>query len=417
MATYMHTTVFNGSKGVDKKAITDLRLNATQMVRKVTDKLSEQRDFLQILTSADSFRGQAASALSNHITTVVIPIINNEIEACARFKEEAERIQSAYDEVDAASDAVINYEEVNAAAFRLANLTNNLHEPHKSLLSIESEVAAIAAGIPGLSFGVPMPNFQPIERAYKQYDSAGKKLIERCGQHDVRLTSTINALREQIALIANVAKSARRRMHGRIPAQTQADIDALAWRAIRGEFGNGQARKDALGDMYDEVQQRVNELWDVNGGPKPGVTQPTETDHTPLDVIRARRATTDPLLGAEWEPLARNLPFGAGADGSVYERINETRLNTDDLRLNRPIGGVYVDIQEIKKQSEGYYDWENFQADPRASRVANMLSPEAAREAQHLSIRKGLDGKVYGIDLTDDSTFDPNQYSRSTGGK
>jgi hypothetical protein len=38
------------------------------------------------------------------------------------------------------------------------------------------------------------------------------------------------------------------------------DIDDLARRVIRGEFGNGQARKDALGDLYSKVQKRVNEF-------------------------------------------------------------------------------------------------------------------------------------------------------------
>lgn len=38
------------------------------------------------------------------------------------------------------------------------------------------------------------------------------------------------------------------------------DIDALAWKVINGDYGNGQARKNALGDLYDRVQARVNEL-------------------------------------------------------------------------------------------------------------------------------------------------------------
>lgn len=38
------------------------------------------------------------------------------------------------------------------------------------------------------------------------------------------------------------------------------DIEDLARRTIRGEFGNGQARKDALGSNYDAVQKRVNEI-------------------------------------------------------------------------------------------------------------------------------------------------------------
>ena len=38
------------------------------------------------------------------------------------------------------------------------------------------------------------------------------------------------------------------------------DIDALARAVINGDYGNGQARKDALGSNYDAVQKRVNEM-------------------------------------------------------------------------------------------------------------------------------------------------------------
>ena len=37
-------------------------------------------------------------------------------------------------------------------------------------------------------------------------------------------------------------------------------IEALARRVINGEFGNGEARKKALGDLYPVVQAKVNEL-------------------------------------------------------------------------------------------------------------------------------------------------------------
>lgn len=39
------------------------------------------------------------------------------------------------------------------------------------------------------------------------------------------------------------------------------DVDAAALDVIRGKYGNGQARKDALGDDFDMVQKRVNEMY------------------------------------------------------------------------------------------------------------------------------------------------------------
>lgn len=38
------------------------------------------------------------------------------------------------------------------------------------------------------------------------------------------------------------------------------NIDELALAVIRGEYGNGQVRKERLGNLYDEVQAKVNEL-------------------------------------------------------------------------------------------------------------------------------------------------------------
>ena len=39
-----------------------------------------------------------------------------------------------------------------------------------------------------------------------------------------------------------------------------ADIDALARAVIRGDYGNGDERKRRLGSLYDAVQARVNQL-------------------------------------------------------------------------------------------------------------------------------------------------------------
>ena len=43
------------------------------------------------------------------------------------------------------------------------------------------------------------------------------------------------------------------------------DVDAMARRVIAGEFGNGDERKRRLGDRYSAVQRRVNEILDATG--------------------------------------------------------------------------------------------------------------------------------------------------------
>lgn len=46
------------------------------------------------------------------------------------------------------------------------------------------------------------------------------------------------------------------------------DIENLAKEVIRGNFGNGQERKDLLGENYEEIQKRVNELMKGSVGSK-----------------------------------------------------------------------------------------------------------------------------------------------------
>lgn len=41
---------------------------------------------------------------------------------------------------------------------------------------------------------------------------------------------------------------------------SDAEVESMALRTIRGEFGNGQVRKDILGDDYQEIQDKVNQL-------------------------------------------------------------------------------------------------------------------------------------------------------------
>lgn len=43
------------------------------------------------------------------------------------------------------------------------------------------------------------------------------------------------------------------------------DLEENARRVIRGDFGNGQARKEALGDRYTEIQNRINEIYKEKG--------------------------------------------------------------------------------------------------------------------------------------------------------
>ena len=100
-----------------------------------------------------------------------------------------------------------------------------------------------------------------------------------------------------------------------VPAQPAApDIEALAQAVIRGDYGNGDDRRAALGASYDAVQARVNEILGAGGGSSGGSG------------------------GADTEALARAVirgEYGNGEErrsrlGSLYDavqaRVNEILL-------------------------------------------------------------------------------------------
>lgn len=51
---------------------------------------------------------------------------------------------------------------------------------------------------------------------------------------------------------------------GRTPSQTTKSIVDLANEVIAGKYGDGQARKNALGSLYNDVQAKVNEILGAN---------------------------------------------------------------------------------------------------------------------------------------------------------
>lgn len=97
------------------------------------------------------------------------------------------------------------------------------------------------------------------------------------------------------------------------PQSTQpvgGDVEDLALRAIAGEFGNGDARRAALGDMYSAVQARINEMYG-------GVV--ATTDYS-IDAIAYRV-----IAGEFGNGVDRiNALAAAGYDNvAVQQRVNE----------------------------------------------------------------------------------------------
>ena len=86
-----------------------------------------------------------------------------------------------------------------------------------------------------------------------------------------------------------------------------ADIDDLARRTINGEFGNGDARKKALGSSYAAVQARVNEML---GGRSSYGSSGVDVDALARAVIRGDYGNGDERkrrLGANYAAVQRRV--------------------------------------------------------------------------------------------------------------
>ena len=105
------------------------------------------------------------------------------------------------------------------------------------------------------------------------------------------------------------------------------DIDAAALDVIRGKYGNGQARKDALGADYEMIHKRVNEMY-KSGKFGDG----TNTDNN-------SSSDTASSKGSE--------SAGASSSGKWYTKYNDRIKDAKDKKAQKE-----AQEAEAKKQKE-----------------------------------------------------------------
>ena len=72
----------------------------------------------------------------------------------------------------------------------------------------------------------------------------------KANENPVSTQSQVTQQKQDVTSIASVAT---------IPMSD--NVEENARRVIRGDFGNGQERKDKLGSAYAEIQSKVNEMY------------------------------------------------------------------------------------------------------------------------------------------------------------
>ena len=105
-------------------------------------------------------------------------------------------------------------------------------------------------------------------------------------------------------------------------SSVEGDVADLARRVINGEFGNGDARKAALGDRYSEVQAEVNRILSGggdSGSDSGGSSQSVDIDDLARRVINGEFGNGDDrrnALGSNYDAVQARVNEMLGCGGS-----------------------------------------------------------------------------------------------------
>lgn len=104
----------------------------------------------------------------------------------------------------------------------------------------------------------PQPSTPSSDINNKSVDELAKEVIAgKYGNGDARKTALGSRYGEVQAKVNEILNGNKAKPTPQ-PSTPSIDILTLVKKTIRGDFGNGQARKTALGSNYDEVQKQVN---------------------------------------------------------------------------------------------------------------------------------------------------------------
>ena len=174
---------------------------------------------------------------------------------------------------------------------------------------VQARVNQILSG--GGSAPAPAPAPAPSAGVSGDVDSIARAVIRGdYGNGPARVARLGNRYAEVQARVNQILGVGSAPAPAPAPAPAAVDIEGLARAVIRGDYGNGDARRAALGGNYDAVQARVNQILGVGSAPAPAPA---------VDIEGLARAV---IRGDYGNGQARRDALGANYD-AVQARVNQ----------------------------------------------------------------------------------------------
>lgn len=108
------------------------------------------------------------------------------------------------------------------------------------------------------AIGTSLPESKPVVDNNKSIDELAREVIAgKYGNGDAR-KAALGSKYNEVQARVNEILAGNQPAPTPQPAQPSFDLLEAVKKTIRGDYGNGQARKDALGSHYSEVQNQVN---------------------------------------------------------------------------------------------------------------------------------------------------------------
>ena len=320
----------------NNQAIARTHESVSAYTKVLLDNVTALEGSFSVLSSTDTVTGEAANAMRLHLSSEILPLFVNLRVVTRSVSSRNDEFLSVFLSIDSSPHAYIDCDAVDAMATRVKGIMNGFAED-------DAEVRDLCSQAESLGCSVSYPQSDAVESAGTEYVRRCADLISRIHDANDRTSkSFVPVLRDMQSLVVYIR--AHRRAFVPLPVRpvlTQEQIDKLAYQTIRGDFGNGEVRKNRLKELFDPIQARVNAIFAAHEGPGP-IIAPFPFDDVRLDDVMGPGR----IVMAGWIVSRDRLPF----DGHGHRRLDpfhharrhaHHHLPINRIRDHRPFPTMY----------------------------------------------------------------------------